>query len=109
MGSFSEVERLFARHKLGPVHLVEPITGGQLNTAYRVNEEWVLRCRDAARATGSLKREAAVLKRVQGRVPVAEPLTSGMDDILGEYIIQKHVPGQSMLRAWLENPDVGTR
>ena len=43
---------------------VERLTGGQLNTALRINRGYVLRCREAARATGSLAREAAVVEAV---------------------------------------------
>jgi aminoglycoside phosphotransferase (APT) family kinase protein len=85
------------------------LAGGQLNTAIRVNGEYVLRCREAARATGSLQREAAVLARVGQRLPTPEVLVCGLDDLLGEYLIQRWVPGKNMLRAWLDNPDVATR
>lgn len=106
---FSAVERLFARLGLGPVRTVEPLSGGQLNTALRVDKEHVLRYREAPLATGSLKREAAVLERLGGRIPAATVVTTGTDDLLGEFIVQKWVPGQNLLRAWLENPDVGAR
>jgi len=109
MGRFPEVERLFARHGLGPVESVQPLAGGQLNNALRVNDGHVLRFREATRSTGSLKREAAVLARVKGRVKTAEVVASGLDDILGEYLILTWLPGRSLLAAWLETPDVTTR
>jgi aminoglycoside phosphotransferase (APT) family kinase protein len=105
----SEVERIFARHRLGAVRLVEPLPGGQLNTALRVNRTHVLRYREASVATGSLIREVAVLKLLAGRVPAPEVEASGIDDILGEYVIHKWIPGQNLLQAWLENPDVAVR
>ncbi len=88
---------------------MEALQGGQLNTAYRVEDEYVLRCRAASRATGSLEREAALLPRLRKRAPVPEVIASGNDDLLGEYLIQRFVPGQSLLRAWEENPDVSVR
>ncbi len=103
------LERLFARHGLGPVRSVERLTGGQLNTVLRVNREYVLRCREAARATGSLRREAVLLQRMRGKIPVPDVLASGTDDLLGEYSLQCWTPGQNLLRAWLENPDGATR
>ncbi|MFN3653190.1 MAG: phosphotransferase family protein [Armatimonadota bacterium] len=103
------VDRLFRRHKLGPVRSVERLHGGRLNTVLRVDGEWVLRYREAALSTGSLLREAAVLETLAGRLPLPEPLAHGMDDLLGEYLIERWVPGQSLLRAWLANPDVATR
>lgn len=103
------MERLFARHKLGAVSTLESLSGGQLNTVVRVNHDWVLRCREATRSTGSLKREAALLPRLAGRVPVAEVVAVGMDELLGEYVVQRSVPGKSLLEAWSGNPDVQTR
>jgi aminoglycoside phosphotransferase (APT) family kinase protein len=88
---------------------VERLSGGQLNTALRVNREYVLRCREAARSTGSLRREALLLQRMAGKVPVPEVIAAGLDDLLGEYSLQRCAPGQNLLRAWLENPDGATR
>lgn len=103
------IDRLFHRHGLGPIRSVEPLGGGQLNNVRRVNGALVLRCREASRSTGSLVREAAVSQRIQGRIPVPELIASGVDDLLGEYLIQKWVPGRSLLEAWIANPDVATR
>lgn len=108
MGRFQEVERVFARHGLGPVSTVQPLAGGQLNVALRVGE-YVLRYRETAFATGSLPREVAVLKRLNGRIRAPEVVASGVDDLLGEYIIQRWIPGQNLLQAWLDNPDVSVR
>lgn len=105
----SPVERLFARLQLGPVRSVTPLGGGRLNTTLRVNGNLVLRCREQRRSSGSLLREAALLPRLTGLLPVSEVVTSGVDDLLGEYVIQSWVAGQPMLRAWLTNPDVATR
>lgn len=109
MARYLELERLFARHGLGSVTSVEPLGGGQLNTAVRVNGTYVLRYREPALSTGSLRREAALLKRLAGRLPAPRPVAAGMDDLLGEYVIQEWLPGRNLLRAWLENPDVATR
>jgi aminoglycoside phosphotransferase (APT) family kinase protein len=109
MTRFAEVDRLFSRHGLGPVSSVQPLPGGRLNYAVRVNTGHVLRWRDSTRSTGSLKREVGVLERLGGKVPAPQVVASGLDDLLGEYIVQRWIPGQNLLRAWLENPDVPTR
>lgn len=109
MSAAPEVDRLFARHGLGPVRTVEPLSGGQLNHAVRVNSSHVLRWREPALATGSLRREEAVLQRLKGKVAVAEVVAGGLDDLLGEYLIQNWIPGKTLLRAWLETPDVVSR
>ena len=109
MSRFAEVDRLFARHGLGPVTTVQPLPGGRLNHAVRVNTTHVLRWRDPSRATGSLKREVGVLKRLGGRVPAPEVVASGLDEMLGEYVVQHYIPGENLLYAWLEKPDVATR
>jgi aminoglycoside phosphotransferase (APT) family kinase protein len=109
VSQYSAIERLFARQKLDPVREVEPLEGGRLNEVVRVNGELVLRWRAAHRSTGSLIREAAILERLNGRVRAAEHVASGFDDVLGEFIIQRWVPGKDLLCSWLEVPDVTTR
>jgi aminoglycoside phosphotransferase (APT) family kinase protein len=103
------VARLFSRHQLGAVRSVEALAGGQLNTALRVNGRYVLRCREAARSTGSLEREAVLLGRLEGQLPTARVVAYGLDELLGEYLLQSWVPGRSLLAAWIDNPDVPTR
>jgi aminoglycoside phosphotransferase (APT) family kinase protein len=109
VSQFPSIERLFARHKLGPVESVTALSGGRLNSVVRVGTDWVLRWREATLSTGSLKREAALLERLKGRVRIPELVASGMDDLLGEYLIQRWLPGENLLSAWLGNPDVATR
>jgi aminoglycoside phosphotransferase (APT) family kinase protein len=109
MSRFPEVDRLFARHGLGTIESVQPLTGGRLNHAVRVNEGYVLRWREPARSTGSLQREVAILARLGDRVPAPKVLASGLNEMLGEYVIQTWIPGQNLLRAWLAHPEVTTR
>jgi aminoglycoside phosphotransferase (APT) family kinase protein len=42
-------------------------------------------------------------------VKAPEVVASGLDDILGEYLIVTWLPGKTMLESWLETPDVTTR
>lgn len=105
----AEISRLFARHRLGPVDEVAAVSGGRLNQVLRVNETLILRCRPPSIATGSLAREAAVLDILNGSVRTARVIASGLDDIVGEYIIQENVPGRTLLDAWLATPDVNYR
>jgi aminoglycoside phosphotransferase (APT) family kinase protein len=109
VSQFPAFERLFARHKLGPVERVEALTGGRLNSVARINDTFVLRWREPTRSTGSLKREAALLERLNGRVRTPECLASGIDEHLGEYLVQRWIDGQNLLEAWLTNPDATTR
>ncbi len=103
------IERLFARHRLTDAAGVQHLQGGRLNASYRVGKSYVLRCRSASNATGSLQREAALMPRVRARIAAPEALAAGMDDLLGEYIIQRWIPGRDLLAAWADNPDVSTR
>ena len=103
------IERLFGRLNLGPLKTLERLTGGQLNAAYRINGEWVLRCRESHRVTGSLEREAKVIARLAGRVPAAEVHAHGLDETLGEYLLQRWVPGRNLFEAWMTTPDVSAR
>ena len=74
VSAFPTIDRVFRRHGLSPVQSVQPLAGGRLNQAARVSGDYVLRWRDAARSTGSLKREVAVLERLKGRVRAPEIL-----------------------------------
>jgi aminoglycoside phosphotransferase (APT) family kinase protein len=109
VSQYPAIERLFARHKLDQVREVVQLMGGRLNEVARINGEYVLRRRDAHRSTGSLTREAAILDRLHGRVRAPEVVASGVDDVLGEYLLQRWIAGTDLLGAWLENPDVTTR
>lgn len=109
LSALTPVDRLLARHGLPPARTTEPLSGGRLNTVLRLDGELVLRCRDPHRATGSLLREAALLPRLAGLLPVPEVVAWGVDDLLGEYLLQTWLPGEPLLRAWLTHPDTATR
>jgi len=103
------MHRIFQRAGLGEVRSVEPLAGGSLNRVTRVNGEYVLRCRPPQCITGSLEREVLVLRELGGRVFTPAVVAHGLDEMLGEYLIQRWIPGRSLLSAWLANPDVPTR
>lgn len=105
----SPLQRVFHRWGLGEVRSVERLSGGRLNRVARVNGEYVLRCREPHAITGSLEREAAVLPLLEGRIVTPPVVAHGLDEMLGEYLIQRWIPGQNLLTAWLTNPDVPTR
>jgi aminoglycoside phosphotransferase (APT) family kinase protein len=94
---------------LGVVRSSEVLAGGQLNRALRINGDFVLRHRDAQLANGSLRREALLLRRLAGRIPVAEVVADGLEELLGEYLVTRWLPGTNMLAAWQEHPDMQTR
>ncbi len=103
------IQRLLHRYGLEDATEIVPLSGGQLNHVLKINARYVLRYREAPFASGSLRREACVLQWVRGAAPAPESLGAGVDDILGEYHLQTALPGESLLTAWLSNPEVSTR
>lgn len=99
----ADVERVFARHGLGAVHRVERLGGGQINAAYLVNGELVLRVRPAGKDGAAFRKERALFERLRGRVPV--PQVVALEERGGvlpaAYLLCQRVPGESLARVWL--------
>src|SRR5262245_10748034 len=66
------VERLFARHGLGPVRQVAAVAGGQINQVLEVNGEYIVRFRPPGKDGGAFATERRLFERLRGRVPVPE-------------------------------------
>src|SRR5207249_1377922 len=66
------LERLFARHGLGPVRQVAAVAGGQINQVLEVNGEYVVRFRPPGKDGGAFATERRLFERLRGRVPVPE-------------------------------------
>jgi aminoglycoside phosphotransferase (APT) family kinase protein len=97
------VERLFARHGLDPVRTVERLAGGQINAAYLVNGEWVLRVRPAGKDEAAFRKEEALFQRLRGRLPVPEivALDASRTILPAACLICRRLPGESLGRAWV--------
>jgi aminoglycoside phosphotransferase (APT) family kinase protein len=99
----ADVGRVFARHGLGEVRSVERLGGGQINAAYQVNGEWVLRVRPAGKDGAAFRKEQALFEWLRGRVPVPEviALEESGEPLGAAYLICRRVPGESLARVWV--------
>ncbi len=80
---------------------IHPLSGGQVNQAFLVDEQYVLRIGGREDAFERLERETTLLRRLGGRVPVPPVLAFGQQNEM-VYQIQQFVPGQKLYRVWKE-------
>ena len=99
----ADVERVFARHGLGAVRAVGRLPGGQINAAYRVNGDMVLRVRPVGKDGAAFRKERALFERLRGQVPVPEvvALDESGEALPAAYLICRRAPGESLSRVWL--------
>jgi aminoglycoside phosphotransferase (APT) family kinase protein len=99
----ADVERVLARHQLGSVRGIQRLAGGQINAAYRVNGELVLRVRPVGKDGAAFRKECALFERLRGQVPVPEvvALDESGEALPGAYLICRRAPGESLARVWL--------
>jgi aminoglycoside phosphotransferase (APT) family kinase protein len=97
------VARILGRYGLGRIS-VEALQGGRINASYRVDERYVLRINLRMDEHGKLAREQRVLAMLRDVMPVPEILAyDGSGTIIPqEFMIQRYVPGCSLLRRWPE-------
>jgi aminoglycoside phosphotransferase (APT) family kinase protein len=99
----AEMARLFERHGLGPVHRLERLRSGQINAAYLVNGEWVVRVRPVGKDGAAFRKEQALFERLRGRVPVPEVVA--LDEtgaaLPSACLICRRAPGETLASAWL--------
>src|SRR5438093_1340149 len=101
--TIAAVERAFARLGLGPVHRLQRLGGGQINAAYRVNGDMVLRVRPLEKDGSAFRKEAALFERLRGRVPVPEVLAleEAGDLLPAAFMVCRWLPGETLACAWL--------
>src|SRR5437868_2282776 len=101
--TIAAVERAFAQLGLGPVRRLERLAGGQINAAYRVNGELVLRVRHVEKDGAAFRKEAALFARLRGRVPVPEilALEESGELLPAAFMVCRWMPGETLARAWL--------
>lgn len=82
-----------------PCERVEPLTGGQVNQVFRVNDAVIVRVGARADAFARLEHETALLRRFSGLIPVPEVLAFGQHE--GQvYQIQRALPGKKLYLLW---------
>jgi aminoglycoside phosphotransferase (APT) family kinase protein len=101
--TLANIARLFARHGLGSVHRLERLRGGQINAAYLVNGEWVVRVRPVGKDGAAFRKERALFERLHGRVPVPEvvALDESAAAVPAPCLICRRAPGETLGSVWL--------
>jgi aminoglycoside phosphotransferase (APT) family kinase protein len=99
----ADVEQVLARHGLGPVRSIRRLEGGQINAAYLVNGDMVLRVRPVGKDGAAFRKERALFERLRGQVPVPEvvALDESGEALPAAYLICRRAPGESLARVWL--------
>jgi aminoglycoside phosphotransferase (APT) family kinase protein len=78
---------------------LQPISGGQVNQVYQVNQQHILRIGTRANASERMGAETSLLRRLAGLLPVAR--IDAFGEIEGHpYQIQERVPGQKLYVQW---------
>jgi aminoglycoside phosphotransferase (APT) family kinase protein len=87
-----------ARENLLAEHLVR-LWGGQVNTTYRVDEDFILRLSSEPSGKNRLIPEAELLRSLHGKLPVPEVISAGIFDGI-TYQIQRFVQGDLLHHVW---------
>jgi fructosamine-3-kinase len=85
------------------VRTVQPLSGGQVNRVYLVNDAYVLRIGSREDAFQRLKNETELLQHLAGRLPVPKIIAFGELDGMA-YQIQHFIQGQKLHAAWKSLP-----
>lgn len=81
------------------VETLRRLSGGQVNQVFLVNDQYIIRAGAREDAYLRLQREADLLQRLAGSLPVPRILALG--EIDGQaYQIQQYMPGQKLYQVW---------
>ena len=92
------IKIIFEKHGL-EARTVQPLSGGQVNRVYLVNDAYVLRIGSREDAYQRLKQETELLQHLAGRLPVPIVIAFGEQEGM-VYQIQHFIQGQKLHSAW---------
>jgi aminoglycoside phosphotransferase (APT) family kinase protein len=95
--------RILAANGLGSLQSLAPLAGGQINAAWLLNGEYVLRIRPAEKSGGAFRTESELYARLRRRLPVPGVLAVDCSRAVvdADYMLARRLPGASLTRAWL--------
>jgi aminoglycoside phosphotransferase (APT) family kinase protein len=79
--------------------VIQPLSGGQVNQVYRIDEEYVLRIGAREDAYQRLKHETELMRSLQNEIPVPKIFAFGEQDDRA-YQIQQFISGQKLYAVW---------
>jgi hygromycin-B 7''-O-kinase len=99
------IKAICQREGLDALNII-PVSGGQVNQVFRIDEEYVIRIGSREDAFQRLKHETELMRRIANDLPVPKILAFGQQDGL-VYQIQQFVRGQKLYSIWKNiRPDV---
>lgn len=99
-GDLGRAVRVLARHGLAGLS-PEPAARGHVNRVFWCGPDLVLRLAAEPASTVRLRREAALLRRLEGRLPVARLVAEGELDGYGYQLLER-AAGEPLTRVWPE-------
>ena len=78
---------------------LEPLSGGQVNGVFLVNQRYVVRIGSGQEASRRLQSEASLLREIAGEIPVPEVYAFGQHQG-STYQIQRFVRGEKLHHIW---------
>lgn len=78
---------------------IQPLTGGQVNKVFRIDNDYVIRIGSREDAFHRLKHETELIRRIANDLPVPKILAFGQQDGF-VYQIQQFIPGQKLYTVW---------
>ncbi len=92
------IQRICRKEGITPKN-IHPLSGGQVNTVYRVDEEYVLRIGARENTFQRMKHESELIQSLSGEIPVPRIYAFGeMEGLV--YQIQRFIPGQKLYAVW---------
>jgi aminoglycoside phosphotransferase (APT) family kinase protein len=98
----SLIEKICRKEGLRP-QKIKPLSGGQVNQVYRIDEEYVLRIGARENAFQRLQRETELIRGLPPELPVPKIVAFGEQEGI-VYQIQQFIPGQKLSAAWKDLP-----
>ncbi len=82
-----------------PCQSIQVLSGGQVNTIFKVNGNYIIRIGAREDAGQRLEREAILIRNLAGQIPVANILAFGQEQGF-YYQVQQFMPGQKLYTIW---------
>jgi aminoglycoside phosphotransferase (APT) family kinase protein len=80
-------------------HSITPLSGGQVNQVYRINESLILRIGGRGDAYQRFSRETRIIQDLQNQIPIAGITAFGVYENW-VYQVQPYVVGEKLYRVW---------
>jgi aminoglycoside phosphotransferase (APT) family kinase protein len=94
-----ELAREICRKEGLAAHSLQPLSGGQVNAVFAVDDAYVLRIGARENALRRLQVETQLLRSLEGEIPVAKVYAFG-EHAGAVYQVQQRLPGEKLYLVW---------